>query len=150
MLWQQRPEILQLSDTCGDSEKVTTQHLDVRIWQQIWKDIPWYYLPKALNRETISWRLSWKDGLLFLALGIVSICLSENRILRAVPRPCVYKRHSFGHSQINVFIKSLFLSSKSLLSYLQFAPKSAFKTFDTVHDAWNVLKGTLEVLLIPE
>lgn len=32
-------------------------------------------------------------------------------------------------------------------SYLQFAPKPAFKTLNTVHDAWDVFKGQFEVFL---
>lgn len=40
--------------------------------------------------------------------------------------------------------------SPSLLSYLQFAPKSAFKAFNTIHDTWDVLKGEFEVFLWSE
>lgn len=58
-------------------------------------------------------------------------------------------QETFIRSFTNQCVHQITVSSKSLLSYLQFAPKSAFKTFDTVHDAWNVLKGTLKVLLIP-
>lgn len=46
-------------------------------------------LPKALNRETISCRLSWKLGRWLLDLGRASICRSENKIFKAVPNPWV-------------------------------------------------------------
>lgn len=65
------------------------------IWTKIDIQCFWMtYLPKALNKDTISCRLSWNDGLVLLVLGMASICLSENRIFSAVPRPWVFERHS--------------------------------------------------------
>lgn len=50
------------------------------------------HLPKALSRETISCRLSWKLGRCSLDVGRASICRSENKILRDVPNPWVWWR----------------------------------------------------------
>lgn len=55
---------------------------------KLWKS----YLPKAFTRATISWRVSWKpfDGLFS---GRFCISFSENKIFRAVPKPCVYEKN---------------------------------------------------------
>lgn len=47
------------------------------------------HLPKALNRETISCRLSWNGGRWMLDAGRASICRPENKIFSAVPNPRV-------------------------------------------------------------
>lgn len=47
------------------------------------------HLPKALNRETISCRLSWNGGRWMLDAGRASICRPENKIFSAVPNPWV-------------------------------------------------------------
>lgn len=46
-----------------------------------------HHLPKALNRETISCRLSWNVGPWTPDMGRASICRPENKIFSDVPNP---------------------------------------------------------------
>lgn len=91
---QQRSEVLQLSDTCGDSSESVEQRHN--------------FLPTELK---------WWIGV-----------------------ACV------GHGLYLPFWKQDFQCCSQALG-LQFSPKSAFKAFDTVHDARDVLEGELKVFL---
>lgn len=102
MILQKSPEVVQLLYTRGKSgerERETTgqreRHFPVFDKKQSHKRSSNIYLENPLSRATISWRVSWKplDGLFS---GRFLISFSENKILRAVPRPWVWWENGFN------------------------------------------------------
>lgn len=125
-------------------ERESTHHNHSNItWENQMQII--VHLANPLSRATISWRVSWKplDGLFS---GRFLISFSENRILRAVPRPCVWWDVSVQWLTLLIIINSD-VWGRDVSVYLQFPPESTFTAAHTVHDTRDVLKMKTKLFL---